>query len=99
MAHLTDPINLLDSVLLNRYRQKLSSGYDTGRTEWVDDVSKITFCRLWLHLHIRHKHSEDVHCRNPEVIQKCGFVRTVSRSICADCGVSCMYLVYHACYS
>ena len=40
MAQLTDQINHLDSVLLNRYRQKLSSGYDTGRTERVDDVSK-----------------------------------------------------------
>ena len=41
--------------------------------------------RLWLHLYILHKHSEYVHSRSHEVIQKSRFVHTVSRSTCTDC--------------
>ena len=97
--------------MIGTHTLALSLRLDTDMTEWVDDVSKwaevcvnaaiiyrgpVALCRLWLHLHILHKHSGYVHCRRAEVIQKSRFVRTVSRSTCADC--ACGHsLVYHAC--
>jgi len=109
MAHLADQINHLDSVSLNRYSAEtviieidVPDPYSLEAWHWQVGMGrwcvKVALYRLWLHLHIVHKHSEYVHCRSTEVIQKSRFVRTVSRSTCADCGVSCMHVVYRTCH-